>query len=110
MLASAAAILLAVPAAHAAPLAAPPAANCSCVYTETDMQCTAPGLPTDPPCDPDPSGRYTGDGGDEETAYGVRCLEYFLRHPNGVQLKGTATSKLTIMFNWGLVSARLVQH
>jgi hypothetical protein len=65
---------------------------------------------TDPPCDPDPSGRYTGDGGDEETAYGVRCLEYFLRHPNGVQLKGTATSKLTIMFNWGLVSARLVQH
>ena len=53
MLASAAAILLAVPAAHAAPLPAPPAANCSCVYTETDMQCTAPGLPTDPPCDLD---------------------------------------------------------
>ena len=57
---------------------------------------------TDPPCDPDPTGRYTGDGGDEETAYGLRCLDYFIRHPNGVPLKGTKQSKLAIMFNWGL--------
>jgi hypothetical protein len=57
---------------------------------------------TDPPCDPDPSGGYTGDGGDEETAYGVRCLDYFLRHPNGVPLAGTPANPLVIMFNWGL--------
>ena len=37
---------------------------------------------TDPPCDPDPTHRYTGDGGDEETAYGVRCLDFMLAHPD----------------------------
>ena len=57
---------------------------------------------TDPPCDPDPSGRYTGDGGDEETAYGLRCLDYFIHHPNGEPLAGSSSAKLVIMFNWGL--------
>ena len=57
---------------------------------------------TDPPCDPDPTGGYTGDGGAEETAYGLRCLEYFIRHPNGQPLAGSASAPLVIMFNWGL--------
>jgi hypothetical protein len=73
---------------------------------------------TDPPCDPDPTGTYTGDGGAEETAYGVRCLEYFIRHPNGQPLRSVGTTgdgarpprgigggragQLVIMFNWGL--------
>jgi hypothetical protein len=39
----------------------------------------------------------TGDGGAEETAYGVQCLDYFLRDPNGTRLKPDV-----IMFNWGL--------
>lgn len=57
---------------------------------------------TDPPCDPDPTSKYTGDGGDEETAYGVRCLNYFIHHPNGQPLAGTTSNPLVIMFNWGL--------
>lgn len=57
---------------------------------------------SDPPCDPDPSNRYTGDGGDEETAYGMRCLDYFIHHPNGTPLSGSPQNPLLIMFNWGL--------
>ena len=30
---------------------------------------------------------YGGDGGAEETAYGVQCLDYFLRSPTGVPAK-----------------------
>jgi hypothetical protein len=52
---------------------------------------------TSPPCDPDPTGKYTGDGGDEETAYGEYCLDYFLRHPDGSAIKPDV-----IMYNWGL--------
>ena len=37
----------------------------------------------------------TGDGGAEETAYGVLCLDYFLRDPNGTRLRPDV-----IMFNW----------
>ena len=37
------------------------------------------------------------DGGAEETAYGVQCLDYFLRSPQGRPLKPDV-----IMFNWGL--------
>ena len=37
------------------------------------------------------------DGGAEETAYGVQCLDYMLRSPGGVLLKPDV-----IMFNWGL--------
>ena len=37
------------------------------------------------------------DGGAEETAYGVQCLDYFLRSPQGQQLNPDV-----IMFNWGL--------
>ena len=37
------------------------------------------------------------DGGAEETAYGVQCLDYLLRSPAGVMLKPDV-----IMFNWGL--------
>ena len=36
------------------------------------------------------------DGGAEETAYGVACLEYMLRSPTGVYLEPDV-----IMFNWG---------
>ena len=36
------------------------------------------------------------DGGAEETAYGVQCLDYMLRSPGGVFLKPDV-----IMFNWG---------
>jgi hypothetical protein len=37
------------------------------------------------------------DGGAEETAYGVQCLDYLLRSPAGVPLRPQV-----IMFNWGL--------
>ena len=37
------------------------------------------------------------DGGAEDTAYGVQCLDYMLRSPRGVFLKPDV-----IMFNWGL--------
>ncbi len=37
------------------------------------------------------------DGGAEETAYGVQCLDYLLRSPQGRPLKPDV-----IMFNWGL--------
>ena len=37
------------------------------------------------------------DGGAEETAYGVACLDYLLHSPSGVFLKPDV-----IMFNWGL--------
>eukprot|EP00656_Telonema_subtile_P018878 TRINITY_DN20254_c0_g1_i1.p1 TRINITY_DN20254_c0_g1~~TRINITY_DN20254_c0_g1_i1.p1 ORF type:complete len:269 (-),score=55.01 TRINITY_DN20254_c0_g1_i1:68-874(-) len=39
----------------------------------------------------------TSDGGAEETAYGIQCLDYMLRSPEGVFLKPDV-----IMFNWGL--------
>ena len=37
------------------------------------------------------------DGGAEETAYGVECLDYMLRSPSGELLEPDV-----IMFNWGL--------
>ena len=37
----------------------------------------------------------TRDGGAEETAYGIQCLDYMLRSPGGVFLKPDV-----IMFNW----------
>mgnify|MGYP006883396472 CR=1 FL=1 len=37
------------------------------------------------------------DGGAEETAYGIQCLDYFLRAPAGNILEPDI-----IMFNWGL--------
>ena len=40
---------------------------------------------------------WGGDGGAEETAYGVTCLRYMLHSPIGVFLKPDV-----IMFNWGL--------
>jgi hypothetical protein len=39
----------------------------------------------------------TRDGGAEETAYGIECLDYMLRSPAGVPLTPDV-----IMFNWGL--------
>jgi len=39
----------------------------------------------------------TSDGGAEETAYGIQCLDYFLRGPSGIPVKPDV-----IMFNWGL--------
>jgi hypothetical protein len=39
----------------------------------------------------------TCDGGAEETAYGLQCLDYMLRSPSGIFLKPDV-----IMFNWGL--------
>jgi len=42
-------------------------------------------------------GPWGGDGGAEETAYGVQCLDYFLRSAEGVPFKADV-----IMFNWGL--------
>lgn len=39
----------------------------------------------------------TRDGGAEETAYGIQCLDYMLRSPGGLLLKPDV-----IMFNWGL--------
>lgn len=44
---------------------------------------------------------WGGDGGAEETAYGLQCIDYFTRAPNGE--KYTAD---VVMFNWGLVSKR----
>lgn len=41
-----------------------------------------------------PSG---GDGGAEETAYGVQCLDFLLAHPDGAPLIADV-----IVFNWGL--------
>ena len=38
-----------------------------------------------------------GDGGAEETAYGLQCLDYFLRSPNG-----TMNVPDVLIFNWGL--------
>eukprot|EP00957_Ditylum_brightwellii_P103579 7891848-Ditylum_brightwellii.AAC.1 len=40
---------------------------------------------------------WGGDGGAEETAYGLQCLDYFLRAPNGSEWAPDA-----VMFNWGL--------
>ena len=40
---------------------------------------------------------WGGDGGAEETGYGVQCLDYFLRAPNG-----SAFAADVVMFNWGL--------
>ena len=38
-----------------------------------------------------------GDGGAEDTATGLQCLDYFLRSPNG-----TALAPDVLLFNWGL--------
>jgi hypothetical protein len=48
-----------------------------------------------------------GDGGAEETAYGVQCLDYFLRSPTGELLKPDV-----IMFNWvsAVPSSALAGH
>ena len=43
------------------------------------------------------------DGGAEETAYGVQCLDYMLRSPAGDFLEPDV-----IMFNWGCV--RVCHH
>ena len=40
---------------------------------------------------------WSGDGGAEETAYGVQCLDYFLQHPDG-----SAYAADAVLFNWGL--------
>jgi hypothetical protein len=40
---------------------------------------------------------WGGDGGAEETAYGVRCLDYFLASPSGMDI-----SPDLILFNWGM--------
>eukprot|EP00035_Acanthoeca_spectabilis_P017692 m.372006 g.372006 ORF g.372006 m.372006 type:complete len:394 (-) comp16686_c1_seq14:4568-5749(-) len=40
---------------------------------------------------------WGGDGGAEETAYGVQCLDYFLHSAAGVPFKADL-----VMFNWGL--------
>lgn len=37
------------------------------------------------------------DGGAEETQYGLRCLDYFLHSPSGMDLHADV-----IMFNWGM--------
>ena len=38
-----------------------------------------------------------GDGGAEETAYGLQCIEYFRAHSDGTPLRADV-----ILFNWGL--------
>jgi len=38
-----------------------------------------------------------GDGGCEETAYGVQCVDYFLRSPSGIPFKADL-----VYFNWGI--------
>jgi hypothetical protein len=38
-----------------------------------------------------------GDGGAEETTYGVRCLDFFLASPSGMAVKPDL-----ILFNWGM--------
>eukprot|EP00041_Stephanoeca_diplocostata_P003636 m.36412 g.36412 ORF g.36412 m.36412 type:complete len:283 (-) comp14491_c0_seq2:282-1130(-) len=40
---------------------------------------------------------WGGDGGAEETAYGVQCLDYFMRSASGVPFSADV-----VMFNWGL--------
>lgn len=40
---------------------------------------------------------WGGDGGAEETAYGVQCLDYFLAHPTGETFVADV-----VLFNWGL--------
>jgi hypothetical protein len=40
---------------------------------------------------------WGGDGGAEETAYGLQCIDYFLRSPNGTSFKADL-----VYFNWGL--------
>ena len=42
---------------------------------------------------------WGGDGGAEEAAYGVQCLDYLLRAPDGSPL-----SPDVLLFNWGLHS------
>lgn len=41
-----------------------------------------------------------GDGGAEETAYGVQCLDYFLRSPSGLPMVADL-----VYFNWGIHNA-----
>ena len=45
------------------------------------------------------------DGGAEETAYGVQCLDYMMRSPGGVPLKPDV-----LMFNFGLHDGPLGNH
>jgi len=40
---------------------------------------------------------WGGDGGAEETLYGIRCIDYLTRAPDG-----TTLSPDVLMFNWGL--------
>ena len=40
---------------------------------------------------------WGGDGGAEETAYGLYCLDYFLHSPSGMAIKPDL-----ILFNWGM--------
>ena len=42
---------------------------------------------------------WGGDGGAEESAYGLQCLDYLLRAPDGTPLRPDV-----LMFNWGLHS------
>lgn len=42
---------------------------------------------------------FAGDGGVEETAYGVQCLEYFLRSSDGDEIMKNVD---LVYFNWGL--------
>ena len=40
---------------------------------------------------------WGGDGGAEETAYGLQCLDYWLRSPSGVAIQPDL-----VFFNFGL--------
>lgn len=40
---------------------------------------------------------WGGDGGAEETAYGIQCLDYFLHSPSGMDIEPDL-----VYFNWGL--------
>lgn len=42
---------------------------------------------------------WGGDGGAEETQYGLRCLDYFLASPSGMAIKPDA-----VIFNWCVVA------
>jgi len=40
---------------------------------------------------------WGGDGGAEETTYGLQCLDFFLHSPSGMEIKPDL-----ILFNWGM--------
>jgi hypothetical protein len=42
------------------------------------------------------------DGGAEETAYGMRCIDNWLHAANGAPLQGNGTILDLITFNWGM--------